>query len=48
MYRRGQGIYKPADLTYFINELRRASRRGSRANFWHVLRLYLQQRPKRS
>lgn len=48
MYRRGQGIYKPADLTYFINELRTASRRGSRANLWHSLRIYLQQRAKRS
>lgn len=50
MSRRQQGLYKPADLSYFIGELRRTAGRAGqgRANFWHTVRIYLQQRPKRS
>ncbi|HEX7447801.1 MAG TPA: hypothetical protein VF306_09670 [Pirellulales bacterium] len=52
MSRRHQGLYKPADLSYFIGELRRMSGRteqrirmaeANRADFWHALRLYLQE-----
>lgn len=53
MSRRQQDLYKPADLSYFIGELRRLSGpaetgshagNGSRAHFWHAVRLYLQGR----
>lgn len=56
MSRRHQRLYKPADLSYFIGELRRMGGRtdqsspmgeAGRADFWHALRLYLQGRPKR-
>lgn len=45
---RQNGLYKPTDLTYFLAALRRTGGRSgpaSRANFWHAMRGYLQQKP---